>query len=184
VPVVSGQREGSLVKPRANNHICIRRASAVNAEAFLELFEAVTSATDFLGFEPAERSTTVKAQAEIFERQNVSKDIHLIMLADGKSVGFVSILRQIRRKSCHIGTLVIGIHPQYQGRRLGSQLCEAVINLARKEGLIKLELTVVIANASAVRLYLSKGFRVEGLRRASMNCGGRFLDEYHMGLLL
>ena len=172
------------MNPGLNNHISIRRASAEDAKAFLELFEEIACATNFLGFEPGERSTTVEAQANIFERQNISQDIHLLAIADGKAAGFASVLRQFRRKSRHIGTLVVGVHPQRQGEGLGARLCEAVVNQAREDGLSRLELTVVTANAQAVRLYLAQGYVVEGVRRASMNCGGRLYDEYHMGRML
>lgn len=172
------------MNPKLNNHTSIRRAVAEDAKAFLELFEDVVCSTNFLGFEPGERAITLEAQKGIFERQNISQDMHLLAIANGSAVGFASVLRQFRRKTRHIGTLVIGVHPKYQGAGLGALLCEAAVIHAREEGLSRLELTVVTVNTPAVRLYLAQGYVTEGVRHGSMICGGQLLDEYYMGQAL
>lgn len=168
----------------AINHIAIRRASPEDAKAFIELFEAITAATIYLGFEAGERSMSVEAQAGIFERQSASGDIHLLAFEDGDAIGFASVMRQSRRKFRHIGAFVIGVHPAWQGRGVATFLCDSVAACAREEGMTRLELTVAVENHQAVRLYLSRGFALEGTRRGSMNCSGQLLDEYYMAKAL
>lgn len=162
----------------------IRRASGSDARAFIELFESIAASTPYLGFAAGERSVTLGAQAAAFDNQDKSHDIHLVAAVGEELVGFISVMRTSRIRTRHVGSMVIGVKPAFRQTGIAARLCSAAEAAARSGGLTRLELTVLVANAQAVRLYVAQQFVVEGIRRASMNLGGKCLDEYFMSKLL
>ena len=58
---------------------------------------------------------------------------------------------------------VVGIHPEYQGRRFGSLLFEAGLARMRELGIQKAHLYVEGDNEPALRLYLSRGFERDSI---------------------
>jgi len=76
-------------------------------------------------------------------------------------------------------SLVVGA----RGRGVGGVLLDALLRAARDLGAHKVELQVWPHNEAAVRLYLSRGFAVEGrLRRHYRRSSGELWDAILMGL--
>jgi len=60
-----------------------------------------------------------------------------------------------------------------------------LLELARRDGLHRLNLEVVAENRAAVRLYEKFGFKVEGVKKeAYLGEDGMYHDELVMGLIL
>lgn len=55
------------------------------------------------------------------------------------------------------------IHPSRRGEGLGRKLLQAAIELARREGCLRITLLTDRANDSAIRFYLRHGFGVSGM---------------------
>ena len=51
---------------------------------------------------------------------------------------------------------------------------------ADEHEITRLELTVMAHNERAQRLYLSRGFEIEGTKRNSMRVDGAYVDELYM----
>jgi ribosomal-protein-alanine N-acetyltransferase len=64
----------------------------------------------------------------------------------------------------HINNLAV--RPEMRGRRLGSQLLDAMLKEARKLGATSLMLEVRVSNAAARRLYEQAGFTVHSVRKS------------------
>jgi RimJ/RimL family protein N-acetyltransferase len=72
-----------------------------------------------------------------------------------------------------------------RGRRIGGMLLDGLVDTARALGAHKVELQVWPHNEPAIRLYLSRGFVVEGrIRRHYRRANGQHWDAILMGLLL
>jgi putative acetyltransferase len=98
------------------------------------------------------------------------------------SVGLAVSDRSPRR--WHVGEIGMAVHDQWQGRGIGTRLLGAAIELAdRWLNLRRLELSVYVDNAPAVRLYKKHGFEVEGLLRNHSFRDGSFVDAYAMARL-
>lgn len=102
---------------------------------------------------------------------------------DGKIVGWCDVCRHSRPVSLHVGTLGIGLLPDYRGKGLGRQLMQATMDAAIANGMTRIELTVREDNANAILLYKSLGFEIEGLIRKSHLVDGVYENVYLMSFL-
>jgi putative acetyltransferase len=102
---------------------------------------------------------------------------------DGRIVGVAGITQHKGRRS-HVGEIFLSVHDEFAGRGIGSALMAALVDLADNWlNLKRLELTVNVDNAPAIRLYGKFGFETEGTRRADVFRGGRFVDCHAMARL-
>jgi RimJ/RimL family protein N-acetyltransferase len=77
------------------------------------------------------------------------------------------------------------LHQDFHNVGLGAAMLPKLLELARREGLHRVGLTVVAENARAVRLYEKFGFKVEGvLKDAYFGEDGKYHDELAMALIL
>ena len=73
------------------------------------------------------------------------------------------------------------VHDQFQGRGIGRQLMEALLDIADNYlGLVRVELLVYTDNDSAVRLYERLGFAHEGIKRKCARRQGCLIDALMM----
>lgn len=103
-------------------------------------------------------------------------------IRDGTAVGIAGLLIQEGEKKAHKGVL-FGMYVRPEARRLGigARLCEAVVDLARRQVEI-VQLHVVSDNQPARRLYARLGFIEYGLEKKAMKRNGRYYDEVLMAM--
>ncbi len=96
------------------------------------------------------------------------------------NIGLHGIERRHRR--AEIG-IVLGEKDAW-GQGFGSEAMALMMRFAFHElGLHRIELEVFETNLRALKTYRALGFVEEGVRRASIYKGGRFIDAIHMGVL-
>ena len=84
-----------------------------------------------------------------------------------------------------VAELGMNLAADVRGRGLGGQLLDALLDAARDRGAHKADLQVWPHNEAAIRLYLSRGFVVEGRIRAHYRrASGQVWDAILMGLPL
>ena len=94
-------------------------------------------------------------------RRRISSGIaYIVAEYDGKVVGFVDL--KLRERNAHISG--IAVHPEYEGRGIGTMLINSAVDFARKNGKAALMLTVKESNAKAVRFYSRLGFSLKGAK--------------------
>ncbi|POF63278.1 hypothetical protein KMAL_10090 [Novacetimonas maltaceti] len=165
----------------------IREASVSDSRCVLEMKRKLDGQTRFMMFEPDERSMDVEAmKAEIAQLRAADNSVLLLAFARGTGVpvGFVEVTGGSFRRNRHVGSLVIGICAAHTGMGIGTALLGACGDWARAHGLGRLELTVMVHNDRAIRLYEKSGFVVEGRRVAALMVDGVAVDEYVMGRVL
>jgi putative acetyltransferase len=107
----------------------------------------------------------------------------IVAVLDGRLVGSADVTAHKGRRS-HVGAIGLCVHDDFHGRGIGSALLAALTDLADNWlNLRRLELTVYVDNAPAVRLYRMFGFAVEGTRRADAFRDGAFVDSFAMARL-
>ncbi len=100
---------------------------------------------------------------------------------DGKAVGEISLQQKENPREAHAAGLGMSVHPDYWGQGIGSQLMEAMINLADNWlNFRRLDLEVNTDNIAGVRLYQKFGFEIEGTHRFHAFGDGRWADSYFM----
>ena len=122
-------------------------------------------------------------QAFAFYRSLIAQGQCHVALEGESAVGWCDIQPVFGEARKHIGTLGMGLHPEFRHRGIGAQLLTAAISTAWSRGLSRIELTVREDNLNAKALYERMGFESEGVKRKSMFVGTRYFDCHSMALL-
>jgi putative acetyltransferase len=105
-----------------------------------------------------------------------------VAVVEDKVVGEISIYQSDRPRLAHAAGLGMMVDPNYWGMSIGTQLMDAILDLADNWlNLKRVELEVNTDNPAAVRLYEKAGFVIEGTRRFHTYGDGRWADSYFMG---
>ncbi len=106
----------------------------------------------------------------------------LVACIDREVIGQIALHtfpNQPRRR--HVGGIGMAVRDDWQGKGIGTQLMQAVIDLADKWlNLLRLELQVYPDNEPAIKLYKKFGFQVEGTQICSAFRDGRYTDTLMM----
>ncbi|WP_413724252.1 N-acetyltransferase family protein [Sodalis sp. RH16] len=157
----------------------IREVNLDDAQNLLNFFKELDNTSEFMLIEPDERKTDKSEQQEIIK--NFGKDRQmLICLNTNDIVGFTVISKGIFNRNRHLGSIVLGVKKEYRNKGIAKKLFNEAEIWSRKNGITRLELTVVVKNTSAIMLYLSLGFVITGHRKASLLIQGEMVDEYYM----
>jgi RimJ/RimL family protein N-acetyltransferase len=104
---------------------------------------------------------------------------------NGKVVGTIGLFQEEREKLIHKAT-IWGMYVDVEWRKsgVGAKLVDLAIHYSKNHLQVTgVYLSVEANNASARRLYESKGFKVWGTEPKAMAIDGKFFDEDHMALL-
>ena len=179
-------------EPRAQRPVVdVRVAGPEDADALLDLQQALDRETSFMLLTPGERPDDAALLRTRLETIAQGADPAYVIVADTEArhaadrlAGYVDVSVQPFQRSLGTGYVVMGVRQSFAGQGVGRALLRAAIDTARDTGLGRLELTVMEHNRRALGLYLSCGFQVEGLRRDAVWVAGEAVSEYWMGLLL
>ncbi len=93
-------------------------------------------------------------------------------------------LRRLSGRHAHVGQVGMGVADGWTGRRIGTALMEALVEVADGWlGLRRMELEVLADNEPALALYRRFGFEAEGLRRDTLFRAGAYADVLAMARL-
>ncbi|MFC5500228.1 GNAT family N-acetyltransferase [Caenimonas terrae] len=107
----------------------------------------------------------------------------VVAVADGRVTGWCDVLPTNGEARAHVGTIGLGLIPEYRGRGIGAALMAEALERAWAKGFTRIELTVRTDNVRAKRLYEGLGFTVEGTLRDAFRVNGEYFDSLFMGLL-
>ncbi len=100
---------------------------------------------------------------------------------DGRVVGNIGMQVSQRERTAHCASFGIGVHDEFHGHGIGSQLIETVLNLADNWLNIKrIQIEVNSDNAAAIACYKKFGFEIEGEAKCSVFREGEFISTYYM----
>lgn len=161
----------------------IRQAVPNDSKEYLFFLNKLDSETSFMLYEPGERKAT---EEELKRRIEESTKNSLLIFAEnkGKVIGFLSAGRGHVNRIKHSAYIVIGILEDYRGQGIGKKLFEELDTWAINNGIIRLELFVMVNNVRAIKLYKKMGFKIEGTKEKGCLVNGELIDEYYMGKIL
>lgn len=162
----------------------IRDAELADAAKVLTMLAELDEETRFMMLEPGERGLDVARFAGWLADLRLMQDCYLVASDGDCALGFAHAERGRYLRSQHSATVVIGLLPRARGRGLGTRLLGAIDEWARRDGVSRLELTVMVHNVAAIGLYRKCGYVQEGVRRRSLVVDGRPVDELLMAKLL
>lgn len=163
----------------------IREIRINDANSFTTLIKEVESNADFMLMGDGERKTNPEQQEKLLERFEKQPNSTILVAEDNnKLIGYLIAIGGTAKRTKHTAQLVIGILKEYRGMGIGTKLFNFVTEWAEKQGLSRLELTVVKDNLAGVELYKKCGFEIEGTKRKSIIINDEFFDEYYMSKLI
>ncbi|HAL46149.1 MAG: GNAT family N-acetyltransferase [SAR202 cluster bacterium] len=104
----------------------------------------------------------------------------LVAEIDGRVVASIN-LHCGRNRMAHTARFSMGVHDDFQGKGIGRQLMEAMLDLSEQWlNIRRIELQVYTDNEPAIALYTGFGFAIEGTHRAYAFRDGRYVDAHTM----
>ncbi len=167
--------------------ISLRAARESDATAFLDLWDALDSETEFMLFEPGERKATLETQKTRLANASASDDVHILVLetvGTGLIAGFCAGRRSRNFRDKHSLHIVVGIRQAYTGNGWGFALISELEKWAKSHGISRLELSVMVNNLHAIALYKKLGFKIEGTKSNAVKLKSGFVDEHIMAKLI
>lgn len=113
------------------------------------------------------------------------RECRLVAIAGGQVVGWAALhLVQASLRRAHVRLLGIALASEAQGRGLGRQMMERLLDWADNwAGVLRIELQVHEDNEHAIALYRSLGFVEEGRHRGYALKAGKYIDSLSMARL-
>lgn len=99
-------------------------------------------------------------------------------------MGYIAAIAGKYKRNRHGGYVVVGVLQSFSGQGIGTKLFKELEKWAGEGQLHRLELTVMVHNERAIRLYKRVGFEIEGRKKHSLLVNGSYVDEYYMSKLL
>ncbi|MBL4661662.1 MAG: GNAT family N-acetyltransferase [Alcanivoracaceae bacterium] len=105
----------------------------------------------------------------------------LVAVLDEAVVAQAGMEVNTRSRRKHVANIGMAVREKYQAKGIGSELLKAVIKLANNWlAVSRIELEVFTDNKSAVKLYKSHGFAIEGTGKSYAFRDGEYADVYFM----
>lgn len=122
-------------------------------------------------------------QAQRIATALVRKTPFIVAVEDGRVVGHADLAVPQLEGYTHLGSLGMGLLPEYRGRGLGLSLLTAIVSAGWNYGLTRIELLAYGSNTLAISMYERFGFQHEGRRRKARLLDGEYDDVVFMSLL-
>jgi L-phenylalanine/L-methionine N-acetyltransferase len=160
-------------------NITIRRAEPNDSEALYKIFTCPKVIWGTLQLPYPSHEVWRKRLAEPEEGR-----FSLVALVEGQAIGHLGLSTEQRPRRKHAGGIGMSVHDDFQGRGVGTALLTAAVDMADHWlNLQRLELTVLVDNEPAIRLYKKCGFEIEGTLRRHSFRAGQYVDVFYMARL-
>lgn len=124
-------------------------------------------------------------EIKVKETIQANKGVYLVAVIESKLVGHAFLVPLSLKALKHVAMLNIAVHKGWQGKGIGTQLMQSLIDWAKKSKQIeKIELNVRATNKIALKLYADFGFTEEGRLKNHVKIDDHYIDDIVMGLLL
>lgn len=159
----------------------IRKATIQNFNFFYELYMH-PSINPYLLYEPMD----IAAFNPIFTDLVQNDLIYIYFNKEELPVGMFKLMPHTYR-SAHIVYLGgVAVHPKWTGKGNGFLMMKAIIDYAKEQGFLRIELSVAVQNLKAISLYERVGFEKEGTLKkyTYLKEKDTFIDEILMAYIL
>ncbi|HHW66566.1 GNAT family N-acetyltransferase [Defluviitalea raffinosedens] len=159
--------------------IIIVQAKADYVESYNRAVDIVARERKYLASTKGFSLESTRSFVEAIEQNNLAQ---FYAIRNGMVIGWCDILPKNFEGFEHVGTLGMGVLPEYRGIGLGSHLLERAIEHAKAiNGIEKVELEVFESNENALKFYQKHGFFQEGRRVKSRKLDGQYDNIILMG---
>ena len=116
----------------------------------------------------------------------INRKVLFVFEDGGIPTGMCKLVPQQYRNSHIIYLGGIAVHPFFAGKGEGIKMMQEIIEYAKQNGFLRIELSVAYINEKAIRLYEKVGFVKEGLLKkfTYLKSENKYLDEIMMAYLI
>jgi RimJ/RimL family protein N-acetyltransferase len=170
----------AYIKLKDGRTLLIREFQIEDKEKFIKMYESLSAEAVRWGMPPYNRERLEKGWLS-----NLQNLISIVAFYKDEIVGHAQIFKFPHPRLKATGDLIVYLHQDFHGVGLGTMMLSKSIELAKKEGLHRIGLTVVADNKPAINLYKKFGFKIEGVKRdAYFGEDRRYHDEIVMSLIM
>ncbi|MEM4330894.1 MAG: GNAT family N-acetyltransferase [Candidatus Pacearchaeota archaeon] len=180
------KRRSVIAKMNDKKEILIREAKFSDAKKVAEMIKEDLERKNFLY--TLNNKPWSEEKIKGIDEQYKNKEGIFVLAFDKKTkkvVGSVSFTYKEEGRIRHIGGCAWFVHPDYQGRGIGTTPLKEIIKKAKKIGLKRLEAEAVGTNKPSWELALKCGFKIEGKKKkAFLTDDGKYINLYVLGRVL
>src|SRR5262245_16722923 len=89
---------------------------------------------------------------------DLGRNLPLLALMEGKIIGDATLHQQLGGWKRHIGRVSVLVHPKYRGRGLAKTMIVEIVEIARHQGLEKIEAEFIGEQEAAIKMFAMLGF--------------------------
>lgn len=134
----------------------------------------------YLLYEPMDRDSFLT----VFKQLLADKVLYIYNV-DQQAAGMFKLI-PLQHRTSHIAYLGgVAIAPEFGGRGLGTSMMKAILEMARRQRIKRIELSTSVNNERAAHLYEKCGFQREGILRqyTYLASEDRYIDEVLMSYI-
>lgn len=165
-----------------NGKKCVLKSAEIeDAAKMIEFLKIISSETDFLLLTP-EEVFDVEHEKEYIKAINDSKNrLMITAFIDDEIAGNCQISFNIQQKIKHRCSIAIAIKSKFWNLGLGTALISELINQAKINNCVQMELEFIEENTRAQALYQKMGFYIIAERKKSIKLkDGTYRNEFLM----
>jgi len=167
------------IKLKNGRIVLIKELRIEDKEKLIEMYESLSDEAVRWGMPPYTRETIERRFSNL---QNL---IGIVAFHEDKVIGDAHLYKFPYPRRKGTSDIAIYLHQDFHNVGLGTAMLAKLIELAKKEGLHRISLTVIADNKPAIHLYEKFGFKIEGVMKgAYFGEDGKYHDELVMGLIL
>lgn len=168
------------------SQICykIRKICREDIDKLFQMQSKLDSESEFMLFEEGERTFNQNKRNYYINNYIEGEDLVLIVEYKEQIIGFLSASRGNVKRNHHVVYIVIGILEKYHGIGIGKELFKELDKWSISNNVVRQELTVMVHNERAIKLYEKMNFSIEGKKRDSLKIGEKYIDEYFMAKVI
>lgn len=177
---LTAPKQESALAALQRRRLSVRRADLGDAAPWLAFLQTLDRDTEFMLFEPGERSDSVGKCTEAIRRINAVPGAMLLLVwnSDDRVVGYIKgDVLPLERKA-HVMSVSCALLTAYRGDT-GKALIQHFHDEVQKEGIIKrFEAAIAANNIRMLLLALSIGAVIEGRKLKAIRQNTEMIDEY------
>ncbi|KAM7216051.1 Acyl-CoA N-acyltransferase [Rhypophila decipiens] len=176
-PVSQGLADPGLYQPHSESHAKSSMKGAIANGALIAVLVCVP-------FHPEDEKFLASPSQKAFGKEGTAvKKVQ----SRADPIGTMMLYKSPKHSTSHVRTArlgAVGIQEEHRGKGYGKEAIRWLVNWGfRWAGLHRIELGVISYNTSAIRLYESVGFKLEGRKRECVFMAGRWFDLLEFGML-
>lgn len=170
-----------------NSNIVIRKAKLGDEQGIVNLMKEGLRRKNWLytGANHVSKDRLEKVKKQLSTKLNERYSFVAIDRKTGKIVGLTHASFKRSGRTRHRIDCGWSLHPDYQGKGIGTKMLNYMLDYAKKKGFKRAEAEMAIVNKASWKLALKCGFKIEGTKKkALLTDDGKYVDTYIVGKIL